>query len=287
MSVRTDLALEEKELNPNCKNGVESEEEVHGDIKITRIKIKNSVGEKAIGKPVGTYITVEMPPLTDNGELNEAIVDAISGELEKFLPQNGLVLVAGLGNTSITPDAIGPKTANGILATRHIEGEIARSIGLDDMRPVAVIAPGVLGQTGIETGEIIAGIAELIKPATVIVIDALASRCLSRLGCTVQMSDAGICPGSGVGNKRAEISKRTVGVPVIAVGVPTVVDAVTLAEDLTGHECSSAVNPRGAKMIVTPQEIDLLISRGAETLSRAVNCALQKNIDRDTLFTLI
>ncbi len=287
MSVRTDLALEEKELNPDCENGVESQEEVNGDIKITRIKIKNSVGEKAIGKPIGTYVTVEMPPLTDNGELNEVIVDSISGELQKFLPQSGLVLVAGLGNTSITPDAIGPKTANGILATRHIEGEIARSIGLDDMRPVAVIAPGVLGQTGIETGEIIAGIAELIKPTAVIVIDALASRCLSRLGCTVQMSDAGICPGSGVGNKRAEISKRTVGVPVIAVGVPTVVDAVTLAQDLTGHECNDTVNPRGAKMIVTPQEIDLLISRGAETLSRAVNYALQKDVDRETLLMLI
>ena len=287
MSVRTDLALEEKELNPDCKNGVESEEEVHGDIKITRIKIKNSVGEKAIGKPVGTYITVEMPPLTDNGELNEAIVDAISGELEKFLPKNGLVLVAGLGNTSITPDAIGPKTANGILATRHIEGEIARSIGLDDMRPVAVIAPGVLGQTGIETGEIIAGIAKLINPAAVIVIDALASRCLSRLGCTIQMSDTGICPGSGVGNARAEISKKTIGVPVISVGIPTVVDAVTLAQDLTGHECEKTVNPRGAKMIVTPQEIDLLVSRGASTVSMAINYALQQGIDRGTILGLI
>lgn len=287
MSIRTDLALEQKELNPDFTDGIESTEKQLGDIKITRIKITNRSGEKALGKPIGTYVTVEMPPLTDSGELNEDAVDAISNELVSFLPEKGLILVAGLGNTSITPDAIGPKAASGVLATRHIEGEIARSIGLEDMRAVAVIAPGVLGQTGIETGEIIAGIAELIKPAAVIVIDALASRCLSRLGCTVQMSDSGICPGSGVGNSRAEISRRTVGVPVIAVGIPTVVDAVTLAQDLTGQECKVTVNPRGAKMIVTPQEIDLLITRGAQTVSRAVNCALQQNTDRETLMALL
>lgn len=287
MSIRTDLALEQKELNPDFTDGIESTEEQSGDIKITRIKIIDSAGEKALGKPIGTYVTVEMPPLTDSGELNDDAVDAISRELAAFLPDKGLILVAGLGNTSITPDAIGPKAASGVLATRHIEGEIARSIGLEDMRAVAVISPGVLGQTGIETGEIIAGIAELIKPAAVIVIDALASRCLSRLGCTVQMSDSGICPGSGVGNSRAEISKRTIGVPVIAVGIPTVVDAVTLAQDLTGQECKVTVNPRGAKMIVTPQEIDLLITRGAQTVSRAVNCALQQNTDRETLMALL
>ena len=218
--------------------------------------------------------------------MNENAINAVCDELIEFLPK-GLVLVAGLGNTAITPDAIGPKAANGVLATRHIEGEIARSIGLDDMRPVAVISPGVLGQTGIETGEIIAGIAKLINPAAVIVIDALASRCLSRLGCTIQMSDTGICPGSGVGNARAEISKKTIGVPVISVGIPTVVDAVTLAQDLTGHECEKTVNPRGAKMIVTPQEIDLLVSRGASTVSMAINYALQQGIDRGTILGLI
>lgn len=286
MSIRTDLALEQKELNPNQTDGIESEETVLDDIKITRIKIKNKNGERALGKPIGTYVTVETPPLTDSGEMNENAINAVCDELIEFLPK-GLVLVAGLGNTAITPDAIGPKAANGVLATRHIEGEIARSIGLDDMRPVAVISPGVLGQTGIETGEIIAGIAKLINPAAVIVIDALASRCLSRLGCTIQMSDTGICPGSGVGNARAEISKKTIGVPVISVGIPTVVDAVTLAQDLTGHECEKTVNPRGAKMIVTPQEIDLLVSRGASTVSMAINYALQQGIDRGTILGLI
>ena len=248
MSIRTDLALEQKELNPDQTDGIESEETVLDDIKITRIRIKNENGERTLGKPIGTYVTVETPPLTDSGEMNETAINAVSNELIGFLPK-GLVLVAGLRNTAITPDAIGPKAAKGILATRHIEGEIARSIGLDDMRPVAVISPGVLGQTGIETGEIIAGIVRLIKPSAVIVIDALASRCLSRLGCTIQMSDTGICPGSGVGNKRAEISQKTIGVPVISVGIPTVVDAVTLAQDLTGHEYERTVNPRGAKMM--------------------------------------
>ncbi|MBQ2422349.1 MAG: GPR endopeptidase [Clostridia bacterium] len=286
MSIRTDLALEQKELNPDQTDGIESEETILDNIKITRIRIKNKNGERALGKPIGTYVTVETPPLTDSGEMNENAINAVSSELISFLPK-GLVLVAGLGNTSITPDAIGPKAAKGVLATRHIEGEIARSIGLDNMRPVAVISPGVLGQTGIETGEIIAGIARLIKPSAVIVIDALASRCLSRLGCTIQMSDTGICPGSGVGNRRAEISKNTIGVPVISVGIPTVVDAVTLAQDLTGHKCENTVNPRGAKMIVTPQEIDLLVSRGAATVSMAINYALQENIDRETIMGLI
>ena len=286
MSIRTDLALEQKELNPDQTDGIESEETILDNIKITRIRIKNKNGERALGKPIGTYVTVETPPLTDSGEMNENAINAVSSELISFLPK-GLVLVAGLGNTSITPDAIGPKAAKGVLATRHIEGEIARSIGLDNMRPVAVISPGVLGQTGIETGEIIAGIARLIKPSAVIVIDALASRCLSRLGCTIQMSDTGICPGSGVGNRRAEISKNTIGVPVISVGIPTVVDAVTLAQDLTGHKCENTVNPRGAKMIVTPQEIDLLVTRGAATVSMAINYALQENIDRETIMGLI
>lgn len=287
MSIRTDLALEQRELNPNATDGIEYKEKIVGNIKITRIKIKNQAGADAYSKPIGTYTTVEMPPLTDSGELNDDAVEAICGELISFVPKKGLILVAGLGNTSITPDAIGPKAAFGVLATRHIEGEIARSIGLDDMRPVAVIAPGVLGQTGIETGEIISGIAKLIHPAAVIVIDALASRSLSRLGCTVQMSDSGIKPGAGVGNARTEISYQTVGAPVIAVGIPTVVDAATLALDLTGHKCDDKINPRGAKMIVTPQEIDLLIERGASTLSRAINWALQQELDRETLMGLL
>ena len=128
MSIRTDLALEQKELNPNQTDGIESEETVLDDIKITRIKIKNKNGERALGKPIGTYVTVETPPLTDSGEMNENAINAVCDELIEFLPK-GLVLVAGLGNTAITPDAIGPKAANGVLATRHIEGEIARSIG--------------------------------------------------------------------------------------------------------------------------------------------------------------
>ena len=207
VSIRTDLALEQRELVPEGAPGIESDELNLGDAHITRIRVTSQEGAEALGKPMGTYVTVEVPAFTDDAGLDDTLVTAIKNELSRILPDEGLVLVAGLGNTRITPDALGPKTAAGVLATRHITGEIARSAGLGDLRGVAVLAPGVLGQTGIETSEIIAGIVEKVHPAAVIVVDALASRRLSRLGCTVQMSDSGIRPGAGVGNARREISK--------------------------------------------------------------------------------
>ena len=193
-----------------------------GDAKVTRIKVTNRAGEKALGKPVGSYITIEVPRLTDDAALDDDFLSCVKNELSRLLPGDGPVFVCGVGNTEITPDALGPHTAAGVLATRHISGELARSVGLGDLRPVSVLSPGVLGQTGIETGEILLGIVEKVKPGAVIVIDALASRKLSRLGCTVQMSDTGISPGAGVGNARKEISRDTLGVSVISVGVPIV-----------------------------------------------------------------
>lgn len=148
------------------------------------------------------------------------------------------MLVAGLGNMEITPDSLGPKTSRRVLATRHIGGEIARSTGLDRLRPVAVMQTGVTGQTGIETGEYILSIVRRIRPTAVVAIDALASRRTERLGCTLQISDTGISPGAGVGNHRTKITKETIGVPVIAIGVPTVVDAQTLAVDILGNDCN-------------------------------------------------
>ena len=163
-----------------------------------------------------------------------------------------------------------------VLATRHIQGEYARSAGLDDLRPTAVLAPGVLGQTGVESGEIVKGLCGVVSPAAVVAVDALASRSLARLGCTVQLCDTGIAPGSGVGNSRKELTETLLGVPVVAVGVPTVVDAATLARDLTGGEESEvAVAPRGAQMMVTPREIDLLIGRASRLVAMAINAALQ------------
>ena len=268
--------------------GVDSDEVHIGDVRITRIKITEEEGEKALGRKQGTYVTIEVPPFSDDAGLDEDALTAVKRELTALLPAEGTVLVAGLGNTRITPDALGPKTAARILATRHITGEIARSAGLGDLRPVAVLAPGVLGQTGIETSEILAGSVERIKPAAVVVVDALASRKLSRLGCTVQISDTGIAPGAGVGNRRQEISEETLNV-VVSMGVPTVVDAGTLAYDLLGgHEPADQelTEPRGASMIVTPREIDLLIDRAAQLVSHAINCALQPGLDSELLLSL-
>lgn len=285
MEFRTDLALENKEeLGGNVPRGVTVDELSIGLAKITRIRVENEEGAAALSRPKGNYITIEVPPFSDTaGEIDERLT-AVSTELAKLLPEEGEILVAGLGNSDITPDALGPKAAARVLATRHISGELARSAGLGDLRKVSVVSPGVLGQTGIETGELLAGIAEKTHPAAVIAVDALASRRLSRLGCTIQISDTGISPGSGVGNHRQEISRKTLGVPVIAVGVPTVVDAATLVCDLAGatdeerSRLKAAVEPRGASMVVTPREIDLLIDRAADMVSLGINQALHPHI---------
>ena len=235
-----------------------------------------------------------LAPLTDNIRDTDERVGVLAGEIGRLLPVNGLVLVAGLGNVEITPDALGPKAASKILATRHITGEVARSTGLDRLRAVAVLNTGVTGQTGIETGELLLGVIRSIRPSAVVVIDALASRRLERLGCTVQISDTGISPGAGVGNRRLRIDAQTMGVPVVAVGVPTVVDALTLAFDLLdiddermGMELSRAVSPQGRTMVVTPKEIDLLINRASHLISLSVNMALQSGIDTDDLLDLL
>ncbi|MBQ7646601.1 MAG: GPR endopeptidase, partial [Clostridia bacterium] len=234
MNIRTDLALELREDLEDEISGVESDENLLGHAKITRIRIVDSNGEKAIGKPKGTYVTVEVPPFTENSGMDDDALAAVKEELGRLLPENGTVLVVGLGNESITPDAFGPRTAGRVIATRHISGDFARSIGLDGLRSVAVVSPGVLGNTGIESSEIIRGVADKTGPSCVICIDALASRSLARLGSTIQISDSGISPGSGVGNSRKELSEKTLGIPVISLGVPTVVDAATMVKDLTG-----------------------------------------------------
>lgn len=286
VSIRTDLALEGRELLGGDVSGIESEQSVCGDAKITRINVIDEQGSRALGKPIGRYITVEVPPLTVNSGMDEQLVNALSDEISPFLPE-GEILVVGLGNTHITPDALGPRAAARVLATRHITGEVAQTVGLGNLRPVSVIAPGVLGQTGIETGEIVFGVADRVKPSAVIIIDALASRRLNRLGCTVQISDSGISPGSGIGNKRRQISREQLGVPVISMGVPTVVDAVTLAEDLTGSECGGDLSPSGQRMIVTPQEVDMLIERASHLIAHSLNCALHPQVDSDVLLGLV
>lgn len=228
MVFRTDLAVEARELLEKDIGGTDYFTQRYGDVTLTRLKIKTPEAAGKMGKPEGTYLTFDVPPFSDDFRDPAARIELIGKELASLLPQRGLILVAGLGNTEITPDNLGPKTAKGVLATRHITGELARSTGLDDLRPVAVLAPGVLGQTGIETGELLYSVTQKLRPAALIVVDALASRRLDRLGCTVQVSDTGISPGSGVGNARPKIDRQTMGVPVVSIGVPTVVDALTL-----------------------------------------------------------
>lgn len=192
------------------------------------------------------------------------------------------LLIAGLGNTDITPDAVGPLTVKHILATRHISGQFAENIGLKGLKSVSVIAPGVLGQTGIETTELIKGAIAAVKPDAVIVIDALAAMSAERLFKTVQLCDTGISPGSGVKNARREISGKTLGIPVIAIGVPTVTDADSLAYELTGKEPEKSCD-----MFVTPKEVDLLCDRISEILSSALNRFLQPEIEEDIISQLV
>lgn len=201
------------------------------------------------------------------------------------------MLVVGLGNIEITPDSLGPKTSSRILATRHITGEIAKATGLDKLRPVAVMQTGVTGQTGIETGEYILSVVKRIRPNAVVAIDALASRRLERLGCTLQISDTGISPGAGVGNHRTKITKETIGVPVIAIGVPTVVDVQTLTADLLkgdfGAKIKKQISPDGRSMVVIPREIDLLTERASKLIAFALNGALQNEFDLSDLVSLM
>ncbi len=294
MERRTDLAVEERELLGEDIKGVDYSAEEVGGLPIERLKILTRRAGQLLKKPVGTYITAQLPPLTDNIRDTDRRVKALSEELRRLLPVNGLVLVAGLGNVEITPDALGPKAASKVLATRHISGEIARSTGLDRLRAVAVVNTGVTGQTGIETGELLLGVIRHIRPSALIAVDALASRRLERLGCTVQISDTGIAPGAGVGNRRIRIDEETMGIPVIAIGVPTVVDALTLAFDLLeidnekeGLALSKAVSPQGRSMVVTPKEVDLLIQRAAHLISLSINMALQADIDTEDLLDLL
>ena len=221
------------------------------------------------------YITLEVPAISDHIDSGDELLHQLRDELSALLPEAWLVLVAGLGNRAITPDALGAQTAEQVLATRHIHGEIARITGLDGLRPVAVVSTGVLGCTGVETRELLTALAREFRPSAVIAVDALAARSLGRLGCTIQLSTGGISPGSGVNNARPQLSRETLGVPVIGIGVPTVVDAGTLAADLLGRAApKDKVSPRGASMVVTPREIDLLITRAARMVAMAINTAL-------------
>lgn len=278
--VRTDLALEARESFEEEDveiRGVSIEEhyDEDRDIRVTRVRIETENGAKAMGKPVGEYLTLEAPGLSEE---DEDYHREVSEELAKYIQeligeQEQSILVVGLGNREVTPDALGPQVVNNLMITRHIIKEYGvRAFGREQMNRVSAIVPGVMAQTGMETSEIVKGIVEETHPDWVIAIDALAARSSKRLNRTIQLSDAGINPGSGVGNHRNGLTKENLGVPILAIGVPTVVDAATIIYDATGDRSRIAPNLNG--MFVTPKNVDEMIKRLSFTISEAINIAL-------------
>lgn len=300
MNYRTDLAIElaqdmiQAEGIPmeGLPDGLKAHTKKVNSVEITTIEIQNEEMASRLKKPKGRYVTIETRPLWKSPQDQSEEICAAADCLRRLLPQDGCVLVVGLGNSGITPDALGPQVIEKILATRHIGKELAESIGMAGMRKVAAIAPGVMGQTGIETGEIVSALVNYIHPSAVIAIDALAARDTARLGRTIQISDTGISPGSGVLNARKELCQKTLGIPVISLGVPTVVDATTLAYDLLDgsklekEKCRELFDPSGEQLMITPREIDLLIGHGAKFISLAINKALQPDLHLDDITAL-
>lgn len=246
------------------------------DIRVTKVCIESENGAKAMGKPVGTYITLEAPKLSEpdkdyHREVSEALADCLHELLGT--EEEKAVLVVGLGNREVTPDALGPEVVGNLRITRHLIREYGKAaFEKKKVHLVSGIVPGVMAQTGMETLEIVRGVAEETRPDVIVVIDALAARSSKRLNRTIQISDAGIHPGSGVGNHRHSLTRETIGVPVIAVGVPTVVDAATIVYDAVRDR--TAVPPGLNTMFVTPKDIDETIKSLSFTISEALNLVL-------------
>ena len=278
--VRTDLALEARERFEEDVEirGVEVEEayDEQRDIRVTVVRIRTENGAKAMGKPIGTYITLEAPRMSETDEdYHREVSEKLAGYLKKLLDVKNekSVLVVGLGNREVTPDALGPEAVNHLRVTRHVVREYGKAaFAREKVQLVSTIVPGVMAQTGMETLEIVRGIVAETKPDQVVVIDALAARSSKRLNRTIQISDAGIQPGSGVGNHRNSLTRETIGIPVLAIGVPTVVDAATIVYDATGDR--SSVPPGLNGMFVTPKNVDEMIRRLSFTISEALNLAL-------------
>lgn len=311
INFRTDLALERRDLYRKANrldkeiDGIETEEEENGPrIRTARVKVLNENGAQAIGKPVGSYITIDIQKLKvateeDIQESAEVLAKELRELLAKHSAPKDEILVVGLGNQYVTPDALGPKVINDIDVTRHILNYMPQVLS-QDTRPVSAISPGVLGTTGIETLEILKGIVDNVHPKLLIVIDALASRSIERISSTIQLADTGITPGAGVGNTRKDLSESTLGIPVVALGIPTVVDAATIAADSLDlfiqklqQEANSneflnnlqeedkyemikqVLVPEDYNFIVTPKEIDDLIENMSSVVARGINMATQ------------
>lgn len=301
-TIRTDLALEAHEM---CAAEAKEEEKIDGvevniregnGISVTRIDVTNENGVQALGKPVGRYVTIEAPDIKYSVEVYERTCSILAEEIRNMaeIGENSKTLVVGLGNKQITPDALGPDVIKKLMVTGHIK-EYRKDLLSDEISSVYAIAPGVLGTTGIESAEIIRGVIDRVHPDLIIAVDALASRSLDRISTTIQISDTGINPGAGVENNRKELNRETLGVKVIAVGVPTVVDAATIAADSidmafsdTDNELpddrqkydiiKKALTKNISGLMVTPKDIDLVIEKTSKTVANGINMALHKNL---------
>lgn len=284
MAFRTDLAVEaiENHKTAAALPHVRQSDRMLEGFAVHEVRILSKDAAREIGKPQGRYLTLELDALIRREEdAFPRACKALSTLLRELLPRpnDGPVLIAGLGNRMITPDAIGPQTADHVIATRHL---VAQSPAIfADWRPVSALAPGVLGQTGVETGEVICGVLDRVRPAAVIAVDALAAGRLSRLLRTVQLADTGITPGAGVGNARAALNKETLGVPVIAVGVPTVVDGATLAHEISsqlGQPDCEALDDLSQPVMITTRDIDREVADISRMIGYAVNMALHPHL---------
>ena len=276
MQNRTDLALELKEeKNLGSKESgiiVKTRIDTVNQIKETKIIIKNKKGEQSLGKPKGSYITIEARDLSANdGSFHKEMSEALFLNLKEMLGKNKKILIAGLGNANVTADSLGPKVVNNLCITRHLKREGIGNYSIE----LSAITPGVMAQTGIETSEILEALVSKMKPDVLIAIDALAARSSSRLNKTIQISDTGIAPGSGVGNHRNEITEHTIGVPVLAIGVPTVISVPAIIHDLLGDESLENeyenIDREFISMHVTPKNIDESMKRISYTISEGIN----------------
>lgn len=318
-SIRTDMADESRTVGSGARmiqqqaqgygNGLEVENDGDQEVKITRVHVTSAEGEQATGKPIGSYITMDIPEIRNKSrDLYEKTCRMMARELEKLvhLNEQDTVLVAGLGNWNVTADSLGPKASEYLMVTRHIHEYLPQEVD-DGVRPVCSLAPGVLGITGIETGDILKGVVNQVKPALVVAVDALASRNMNRVNASIQMANTGIAPGSGIGNKRMAINQENMGVPVIAIGIPTVVDAATMASDTMDLVIDSMMKqadngsefyrmlssidrdekyrmiiellePYSGNLVVTPKDTDETVRFLAKIVANGINMALHKNI---------
>ena len=318
MKIYLDLAVEAHDLlrgdTGQEVSGVIMKKDDYKDVKVTAITIKNKNGEKEMGRPQGNYITIDAPEISDNNyQQHKNVSEVLAAQLQNLFDfkEDSSILVVGLGNWQATPDSLGPKVVQKIMVTRHLFHYTPEEMK-GNMRKVSAISPGVLGITGIETAEVIRGLVEHIKPDYVIAIDALAAGALERIGTTIQIADTGINPGSGIGNHRKALNQETLGCKVIAIGVPTVVNAAVIAqktieelfseieaepafsqiysqenEEVLMGVLSRALSPFQNTLMVTPKDVDDLIDRSSKIIASALNICIHPAITRDNSDTYL